>query len=58
MIDMDLLLDHMKEIKLLLDLLAAGSTYGITEKSILKRLTLVRSNDIGSILSELKDADE
>ena len=54
-VDMELLLDHLKEIKLLLELHEADSTYGITEKTILRRLTLVRSNDIGSILSDLND---
>ena len=56
-VDMELLLDQMKEIKLLLELFEAESTYGITEKSILRRLTLVRSNDIGCILSDLKEQD-
>ena len=56
-VDMELLLDHLKEIKLLLELHEADSTYGITEKSILRRISLVRSNDIGCILSDLKEQD-
>ena len=44
---MDLLLDIMKEVKLLLELIDNGSTYGINEKSVLRRLSLVRSNQVG-----------
>ena len=54
-IDMNVLLDHMKEVKLLLDLHNAGSTYGISEKSILRRLTLVKSNEIGGILNTIAE---
>ena len=55
-VDLELLLDHMRECKLLLDLLGAQSTYGISEKTILKRLTLVRSDEIGTILNNFSEA--
>ena len=46
-VNLDLLLDIMKEVKLLLELIDNGSTYGINEKSVLRRLSLVRSNQVG-----------
>ena len=55
---METLLGHLAEVKLLLDLQNVGATYGLTEKRILRRLSLVLSNDIGNILAEGKESSE
>lgn len=48
---MDLLLGHLAEIRLLLDLKKEGLTNGLTEKRILRRFSLIIASKITRVLT-------